>query len=286
MAVDRTVPDFFYAGTAKCGTTSIYEALKEHPQVFMPDRKLLDYFSDRYDEDREWYLSHFEDAHPHQVVGEASPYIHQADVAAKRMHAHAPEAKLVFSVRDPVDRAYSEFRHDRQRGRWEDIWDKSFAEVLETPRGAFYLEKGQYIEPLETFLEYYDREDVHLIVFEEFADAFHEAMSDVFRFLDVPQADIEEASTNPTREPRTRFHTLAMWLLRHKLGVLRGPLDPGSIPETAKRILRPILYRGEGYPPMDDDLRRCLEEHYAPYNRRLADRFDLDLPWSTPDEVA
>lgn len=113
-----TRPNFFIVGAPKCGTTSLYEYLRSHPQVFMPEKKEPEHFSDDLDwrnvmlrhrvADRDDYLSLFDPAPAHAAaVGEASTWYLFSEAAAGAIHDFNPEARIIIMLRDPVKMMYS-----------------------------------------------------------------------------------------------------------------------------------------------------------------------------------
>src|SRR4051794_28578727 len=113
--MNMRLPDFIVIGTTKGGTTSLWRYLSDHPDIFMPTRKELRFFSnnERWRQGVEWYARQFEGAGEHQLVGEASPqytswprYPH----VPERMASVVPNAKLIYLVRDPVARTASLWR--------------------------------------------------------------------------------------------------------------------------------------------------------------------------------
>lgn len=128
-----TLPTFLIIGTMKGGTTSLHRYLRQHPEVFMPERKELNFFVDEYagppidpPEERNWsrgvswYESQFADAGDERAVGEASPNYSRYPTypgVAERIAAVVPNASLVYVVRNPVDRLLSHYLHDLAKGR-------------------------------------------------------------------------------------------------------------------------------------------------------------------------
>ena len=105
------LPDFLGIGTQKGGTTYLHGLLQEHPQVFLAHPKELHYFSLHHGRHVGWYADHFADASTGQRCGEVTPYYLFHPLAAERIHAAIPNVKLVVLLRDPVERALSQYFH-------------------------------------------------------------------------------------------------------------------------------------------------------------------------------
>jgi hypothetical protein len=111
-------PTLFICGAPRSGTTSLYRYLRQHPDVCMSQRKETGVFLENYDKGLEWlaenYLTHYDGE---SVVGEATTGHMQHPPSARRMAEAIPETRLIFILRDPVERIFSHYRFHRQSGR-------------------------------------------------------------------------------------------------------------------------------------------------------------------------
>ena len=110
------LPGFLGIGTQKGGTTYLHGLLQQHPQVFLAHQKELHYFSLHQGQGLEWYANHFSKAKADQRCGEITPYYLFHPLAAERIHTAIPEVKLIVLLRDPVERALSQYFHSRRLG--------------------------------------------------------------------------------------------------------------------------------------------------------------------------
>jgi hypothetical protein len=97
-------PNFLYIGTSKAGSTWIFKALSWHPQVYMYSGKNLGYFSTRFEQGWDWYLSNFKPEPQHRVIGEVSHSYLVSEKAAERIHERLPDIKMMACLREPVER--------------------------------------------------------------------------------------------------------------------------------------------------------------------------------------
>lgn len=177
------LPDFLIIGAARCGTTSLCENLKGHPQIYLPPslrpephfflkeqeyRKGLAYYSSKY----------FKDVPEDVLAGEKSvSYIYQPYVA-ERIKTHLPDVKLICMLRNPIDRAYSSYQFTRANGLEEMPFDqaiRSEAERIANPPSQFhaevqpfaYIERGRYHRQLKRYLSAFPREQLYVGILEE-----------------------------------------------------------------------------------------------------------------------
>ena len=109
-------PDFLGVGTQKGGTTYLHNLLKCHPQIFLAHPKEIHFFSLHWQKGKDWYLSHFNDATDNQVCGEFTPYYLYHPEAPQRICSLLPDVKNIILLRDPVERALSQYFHSTRLG--------------------------------------------------------------------------------------------------------------------------------------------------------------------------
>ncbi len=201
---DRHQPDFFIVGAAKSATTSLWQYLAQHPDIFMPSEirfKEPSYFDSTYGvNDYSMYLELFHEALPSQKVGEAStPYLADRR-AAQRIHAQMPHARIIILLRNPVDRAFSLYRWMRAAGfEPEATFEGALQREKERLAGDcrfihrpdlnfndfLYFTSGLYHEQARRYLETFGPDAVRVMVFEEFSIATARLVRETFRFLGV-----------------------------------------------------------------------------------------------------
>jgi hypothetical protein len=212
----HVLPDFVILGAAKAGTTSLYAWLCQHPFVARSRLKELHYFTFNYYRGEDWYRSNFpteaekaafarERGRPF-ITGEGSPSYLWKGPAVERMAALLPSAKLIVALRDPVDRAYSQFQMRRNDG-FEPVESFFTAVALEDPRidggeararwrengrvgevilERSYLERSRYAEQLERWMARYPREQLHIVTTDELAADPQAAFARLQEFLELP----------------------------------------------------------------------------------------------------
>ena len=293
------IPDFFIVGAPRCGTTFMYEYLRQHPQVFMPDRKEPHFFSTDLDSgsyldslsflrDESEYLELFRPAHEEQRIGEASTWYLYSSDAARNIARFSPRASIIIMLRDPVEMLYS-LHGRRVFGGSENL---DFAAALDAeedrkrglripPRarnikGLFYREVGRYAEQVERYLAAFGRERVKVIIFEEFRADPVTAYRETLEFLGVdPRFTPDFKVVNPSAARRSwRLQQLLLSPAIVRLG--RAVIPRGIRPRVGPLIDR-LNSRGEVRQPLDPALRARLREELRADVSRLGQLLGRDL---------
>lgn len=168
----------------KCGTSSLHEYMRLHPDVFMSRKKETDFFKLEKPPTggKHWYRAML--AGPGSVVGESSPnYTKRAlfPGVPERMHAAVPDAKLIYILRDPADRALSHYRHNLSHGRETRSVEDAFAELEDNN----YVATSRYHEQLTHFTPFYSEERILVLDMDELISVPGAVMKRVFEFIGV-----------------------------------------------------------------------------------------------------
>lgn len=262
---DTSIVTFFMVGCQRCGTTWTDAALREHPQIFLPVKKQTYFFDRNYEKGIKWYLENFSGVEPrHIAVGEVATGYCLPD-AVPLMARHFPQVKLIMVLRNPVDRAYSNFQTRQVEAGW-----KSIEQAIETDPDL--LERGQYIDQIETLLEHYDRDRILLMLYDDLHKDDRFYLRTILKFIGV-DADVESKLFGQ-RKNAALFPTLRKNL--HWLG-LKPVIKIISKSSIGDRIRRTQKSRGQSYKPMNSETRQALIEHFQPYNDRLSTFLQRDL---------
>jgi hypothetical protein len=254
----------------------------------MSDTKEINYFNIHHDEPDTWYSRFFEGSEKYTAIGEASPlYMWDPDVA-ERMHSLIPAAQLLFVLRDPVDRAYSNYWFNRARGAQDP--SVGFAEAIRTEDGYHrYVSKGFYDTMLERYWERFGRNQIKVVVSERLRSDVQATMKDVFDYLGVdPSVSLESTGPrNVTRYPKNAFIGSALYHLSSTWkSILKRTPEPVKAPlRGLKAMAEDVLYDAPGgaveRPPLGEDARDYLNDMYADEFAALTERLDMEIPeWS------
>lgn len=242
----QKAPDFLLIGATKCGTTSLFFYLSQHPQILPPHKKEINFFNHNFEQGLTWYLAHFPAITDQKkyLTGEASPfYIYNKQVRL-RIKQLFPNTKIIVMLRDPVSRTISEYYHAANHGleqRSLDAIMKQEKKRLATkPRSEAlnnfgYLLNSIYIDKIAQWLTDFSQENVLIIDSDLFFCQTDKVMQRVWKFLDLP-------AIAPPRH------------IRYNIG---------------------------SYPPVNQEIRQQLQEFFQPYNQELTTYLERKFSWQS-----
>jgi hypothetical protein len=252
----RAVPGALIIGPRRTGTTSLYQTLRRHSMIYGVSRKEIKYFDCNYQRSLNWYRSFFPYWKSLEDVGgmaiEASPYYIYHPLAAERISKHLPYVKLIALLRNPVDRAYSNYHMNFDLGveplptfeeaieAEEERLAGQVEKIIADPDHSLfnhmhlsYLDQGIYADQLERWFSIFPREQMLVVQSERFFKNMPAVYAEILDFLDLPQEPLEaEKNANPGK-----------------------------------------------YPPMKAETRQYLVEFFRPHNQRLYDLLGEQMDW-------
>ncbi|MCZ6783057.1 MAG: sulfotransferase domain-containing protein [Proteobacteria bacterium] len=302
-------PNFLILGVAKCGSTSLFAYLEQHPDVFFSRPKEPVFFEAQYQEGLEFYWrEYFAGYRGESAIGEARTHNLLLPFVPGRVHESIPDAKLVAIVRDPIDRAYSHWWHRHSRGlerlglraaleanleriragslyegpEGAERWKRSLIQNATnwSTRYGHYLDLGYYAVQLERYLALFPRSQLLVVLFEDLSRSPQDVCRQVWEFLGV---DAEQHLADPA--PRNvAVERKKGRLLRKISRVPIPPLASRIIPEPVKDLWRALLAgRPASRPAIDPETESWLLDHFAPHNRALEALMGRELSaWFEP----
>lgn len=192
-------PDFLIIGTTKCGSTSLYQYLVEHPKIMRSRPKEFHFFDrdDNYERGFKYYNGLFPvKERQDQLVAEATPCYLWKSVCLERVALHCPKTKLVVILRNPVKRAISHYFFF-YNNRWN---GKTFEEALKLKGVSPYheqsnwhqiVEVGYYYDHLERWLKHYKRDQIHIVILEDLIAHPEQEVNKVFKFLGLNEYKLD-----------------------------------------------------------------------------------------------
>jgi hypothetical protein len=251
---NQFVPDFLIVGAQKCGTTSLYNYLIQHPQIIPALCKEIHFFDIHFEKGLHWYQSQFPaslESKRKGITGEASPYYIFHPHVPKRIFQIMPKIKLIILLRNPVDRAYSHYHHQVKMGT-ELL---SFKEAIKKEESRLkpemmkmlndenyhslpyqyysYLARGRYVEQLKAWMNLFPMKQFLIVKSEDFYLNPEVIFHHVLDFLGLPNFKIQQYTKNNAGD----------------------------------------------YPKLDLQLRNELLEYFKPYNHQLYKYLGVDFNW-------
>ncbi|MGH9323696.1 MAG: sulfotransferase family protein [Vicinamibacteria bacterium] len=253
------LPNFVVVGAAKSGTTSLYHYLRQHPQVYLPERKELQYFTfdcerknahgpgdadvlRHFCATREEYEAHYADTDA-PAVGEVSPsYFFYDEVASQRMREELGDVRIIILLRDPVEKAFSQYMHlVRDNRETLDFHAALEAEAERARRGYAalwrYMESSFYADRLESYLGTFGPDRVRVEFFQDFVENPDRVVRRLFEFLDIDPDFHPQVSRVYNRSGRPRSKLLATFIARSNVvNVVARRALPRSVTEQVKTL--------------------------------------------------
>ena len=260
------LPNFIIAGAEKCGTSALHRVLGLHPQIFTTPLKEVYFFRDpNYSKGLDWYKNHFRDWAGEAAVGESSPRYIESRLIAERISTTLPDLRLILILRNPVDRAYSEYWYFRLRLRENLSFDQAVAENK-------YLQRGFYISQIATYLEYFSRDQLLILLNEDLKSDGKGVYRTCFKFLGVDESVQYPQMAQAYNQASALSNPIYRLIVNHP------SLLPLAPPRTGiRRFLQLGSRKPFKYPQMSLDTRKKLVDIFRESNDQLAELVDRDL---------
>ncbi|MBY0359195.1 MAG: sulfotransferase domain-containing protein [Candidatus Obscuribacterales bacterium] len=190
------LPNFIIFGAPKCGTTSLYNYLQQHPQIFLPLKKEPNYFITRdvVKSTAQDYAALFDPVRDEKAVGEASIHYLSSLEAPALIKKKLPDVRLIAILRDPAERIHSEYTFLKSLGseKSPDLWYAVEKEDrhLRYHGGGWaprYVRKSLYFEQLRRYYDLFDPKQIKIYLYEDIRDNPKDVVRSAFEFLDVDQ---------------------------------------------------------------------------------------------------
>jgi Sulfotransferase domain len=279
-------PNLFIVGAPRCGTTSLWSYLKDHPDIFMSAEKEL-YFFDSDLRPSTWqppsleqYLANFSAAGLQKIIGEATPSYLRSERAPTEIKVFSSEAQIVVMLRNPVDVMYS--LHSSALYSREPLTDFEAAVEADAkrkcPEVIGYRDFTDFPRQVQRYFDLFGRANVHTIIFDDLKADPAAVYRNTIRFLGVdagfkPKFTVVNANAN-ARNPRLQRN------LVHPSGVLRHTVRALVPQRLRSRIQRSLLNSNlvvRPRAPMDPRLRRRLQKEFEPQVEQLSRLIGRDL---------
>ncbi len=291
-SMSNRLPDFIIMGSAKAGTTSLYSCLMQHSGIYMSDPKEPCFFDEgaNWEKGLAWYSSLFQDAKKHDLCGEASTnYTRWPQVknVPKKIQEVLPDVKLIYIVRNPMERSYSHYLH-----RWAkelhpgEAFHKNFSEHIETD--PMCIDSSNYFLQLEKYLEVFEKDQILVITFEELVGDPSKTIEKTLEFIGLINFDSENMKfPHSNSNSQFRYHVVRNEIIKRSEKIPGFRSFRKIIPTCLKnhlydhlflkmknaRLLTASLAPAE----LTESEKLMLKEKFEESNRHLAEKWGIDI---------
>ena len=307
----QKLPNFFVVGAAKSGTTSLYEYMKMHPQIYMAPIKETHHFSTDIDnskfrpnyarslnkdlskfletdmqegifhafvKERDQYDKLFKNVKDEKAIGEITNSYLYSQEAARNIFTRFPDAKVIMMLRNPIDRAFSHYLMDLRIGyETNDFMTALKKDMARDPKGwgisNLYVEIGMYAEQVKRFIEIFPERQRRIYLFDDFKKDAGAVVKDMFTFLGVdPNVDIDYSQKfNPSFIPKNK--------LIGKLNTQKKIKDwlKSVLPKSVKSKFKKTFYTDKDLPKITPAERKFLADIFRNDVMKLGKVLNRDL---------
>ncbi|MBA2406438.1 MAG: sulfotransferase [Chitinophagales bacterium] len=305
------LPNFFVVGAAKSGTTSLYEYMKMHPQIYMAPIKETHHFSTDIDntkfrpnysrslnkdlssfletdmkegifhafvKERSQYEQLFKNVNGEKAIGEiTNSYLYSTE-AARNIFSEFPNAKVIMMLRNPIERAFSHYLMDLRIGyERDDFMTALKKDMARNPKGwgisNLYIEIGMYYEQVKRFIDIFPERQRRIYLFDDFKKDAGAVVKDMFAFLNVnPDVEIDYSQKfNPSFIPKNRIIGSLNSQKRMKDWL------KGMLPKSIKSKFKKTLYTNKNLPKIKEEERRFLADIFHDDVLKLGELINRDF---------
>jgi hypothetical protein len=312
------LPTFIIGGERRCGTTSLYRWIQQHPEVYLYPKEDMDYFVEsEIAGTREWrngevdgeqwerthsaedYARLFEGGIGFRAIGQKDADLLFWRPTHSRLARYLPDGRFIFILRNPVQRAWSHYWNEVAKGRESLSFDEALAAEKERSRSnayarnhLSYLARGFYEESLESFFGHIEPARVLIITLEQSRSLPGETLAEIYRFLGVdPKLGLEQVGTRhnenwavvPRPWTRSRFaQPLDGAYMRLSEGLITRLVTTGPTRRRVRKYAQVAFRRPATGIPMPERLRLRLAETYAPHIHNLERLLQKKFPeWTS-----
>tara|TARA_B100000745_G_scaffold128395_1_gene83715 strand:+ start:1256 stop:2113 length:858 start_codon:yes stop_codon:yes gene_type:complete len=254
----RVIPDFLVIGAKRCGTTSLYQHLPEHPCISKSPYDNMGFFNDNFHLGVNWYKSFFPTTFTRNKIKSKFGGFLAFDVTTKYMEEEStannvyqtkPNMKIIIILRNPVDRAYSQYhlsvRQTAERRSFEDVVEENMNRLNKESHEHYeikprfsakednYLKKGLYALQLRYWLKIFPRENILTVSTEEFESNQQIIYNKIFEFLNISKFEVKNTKK----------------------------MEKGN------------------YPPIKSETRNLLLDYFRPHNHELFELINMEFDW-------
>ena len=287
MINNKEYLDFVCIGAPRAGTTWVYHALSEHPDIWIPSVKELNFFDApylnrkefKYERGLDYYRKQFQDAPLGALLGELTPTYYVDEKVARRIYDEFPDVKIIVMLRNPVDVMYSTYLKTKEYG----VTDKTFEEALKNNRDLYKL--GYYYKNLSPYFKLFAKENIYIRVFEEFFVDQVKECERLYEFLGVDKSfrpSVLDRKINERRVVRSEIvvrlrHYLRSFINTKPMLPIKRVLTANGVLDMLNEKIVELNLKNGDIPPVKKETREMLLEHFNDDTKKLSDLLSKNL---------
>jgi len=282
-------PNFFIVGATKSGTSSLYSYLNEISEIFMSPIKEPNYFSVitirqnsglKPIRDKKKYLALFKKVKNEKILGEASPTYLGDPEAANLIHQVSPSAKILISLRDPVDRIFSHYLMLRRLGKIKSpLYSEIQVELNEEEdkkNHKLFHYQGLYYENVKRFMDIFGSNNVKIIIFEDFIKNEKATIENILEFLNIKN-NLENFKPDVYNKYGVVRNPISQKILQSKKA--RRVVEKLISPSKRRILKEKLILKEEEKPKMEENEKKLLINYCRDDVQKIKNLLGRNLPW-------
>ena len=270
----------FCIGVQKSGTSYLHNILRQHKAIAFSRYKELHFFSDEneYINGIDGFFNQFEPDDDTVYLADFTPeYINNPITVSNISAQFQDKAKIIILMRDPVKRAFSNYNMRVSRGKEKRTFHEVISDILANDFSDIIVSKGMYAEQLDTVFKYFNKNQVLLLVFEEFIKNKEKTLAEVMDFLELEYIDFNyDVKSNEKKD--NRVTGIGKLFFKIPLKVRRNIFAKSRFLE---RLFKAIMTRSrkpiKAKPAFEDKTIGILKDYYRKSNERIRDDYGVDI---------
>ncbi|WP_202940781.1 sulfotransferase family protein [Alteromonas macleodii] len=302
--MQNKLPDFVCVGSSKCGTTSLFEYLKKHPKIYLPDQKELHYFSHQtlmlrkngpgtkfvladIIKSESKYLELFSSAPVGSIIGDISPSYLSCPQAANNIKKLLKNPKIIIMLRNPAEKVFSQYLHLVRAARENLSFEEALAKEEERKAKGWgdmwlYRSSGLYFEDVKRYMNIFGPENIHVVLSEKFKKYPEEELNRIFGFLELPQVIISNVAEEFNRSAVPKNKVVARIIDASFISYLAKKIIPRKLGVKLKQWIQD---RNLGEKPkLNLETKLDLLEYYSDDISKLENLLNIKTGWLASED--
>lgn len=271
--MSKIVLDFMWVGAEKAGSTWVADILSEHPQVSFSEPKEIQYFNKsatfiqwyqnkNFSKWIEWYEKHFLHCKKWNKIWEFSTIYLSDDTVPKLIKETYPKIKIIITLRNPIERAYSQYQMYKNYFKKE---ERNFQTAIENE--AEYIDKWMYFKNISNYTKFFDRENILIILLDDIKKDPKKETNKIYKFLWIDTSFLSNSSnkkSNASQTVKNKFIFPVMSSFSKVLIFLRLSFLLNFLKRIwLKRLVFKLFFKKYKYEKMEEKSRKYLQEKFA-----------------------